>query len=176
MRPIDPEEFRHLIATFRTSAVHLETRDAYGTAVELPHMAQWKAGELDDLGWMRDYCDTVRAHVAAGRTIRRARIVSEPLSEYQRWSHSIAHALSDAGEQIHWVPRTRVSTIAVPGNDYYLFDDRLALFLHYSGDGLATDRTVSTEPAVIALCRTAFDAVWAVSTAHRDYRPVVDRD
>lgn len=175
MRSIDADEFRHLIATFGTSAVHLEARDAYGTAVELPHMARWKAGEPDDLDWMRTYCDTVRAHVAAGRSVRRARIVSEPLSEYQRWSHSIAHALVGAGEQIHWVPRTRVSSIALPGNDFYLFDDRMALFLHYSGDGLATDHTVSTEPSDLALCRSAFEAVWAVSTAHRDYRPLPDR-
>src|SRR2546423_10239553 len=120
---------------------------------------------------MQDYCSRVGRHLADGRHIRRPRIVSEPLSEYQRWSHSIAHALVDAGEDIRWVPRPRVSTIGIPGNDYYIFDDRLAVFLHYSGDGLAIDRTTSSDSAVVALCRAAFEAVWGVSIPHRDYRP-----
>ena len=171
MPSITPEEFSDLVRTFGSSATHLETRDAYGTAVELPYMAMWRAGEPDDLAWMQDYCRTVQDHVAAGRTVRRARIVSEPLSEYQRWSHSIAHALVDAGEDIRWVPRRRVSSIAIPGNDFYLFDDSLVVFLHYAGGGLATDLTTSTDPADAALCRAAFEAVWKVSTPHRDYQP-----
>jgi hypothetical protein len=103
-------------------------------------MAKWAAGEPDDLEWLQTWCATVRGHVAAGRSVRRARIVSEPLSDYQRWSHSIAHPMVDAGEDIRWVPRRLVSSIAMPGNDYYVFDDRLVVFLHYAGSGLAVDR------------------------------------
>ncbi len=29
------------VAASTLDAIHLEMRDAYGTAVELPHMAQW---------------------------------------------------------------------------------------------------------------------------------------
>jgi len=59
-------------------AVHLEMRDAYGTAVELPHIAKWAAGEPDDLEWLKSWCATLHRHAAAGRSVRRARIVSEP--------------------------------------------------------------------------------------------------
>ena len=38
-------------------------RDAYGTAVELPHMAKWAAGEPDDLEWLQGWCATLREHV-----------------------------------------------------------------------------------------------------------------
>ena len=48
-------------------------------------MAQWMRGETDDLEWLQGWCATLRKHVAAGKAVRRARIVSEPLSEYQRW-------------------------------------------------------------------------------------------
>ena len=61
-------------------------RDAYGTAVELPYMAKWAAGEPDDLQWLRGWCTMLGEHVKAGKSVRRARIVSEPLSDYQRWS------------------------------------------------------------------------------------------
>jgi len=172
MSSITHTEFETLLANFESSAAHLETRDAYGTAVELPHLAKWAAGEPDDLAWLKDWCDTLREHTKAGRAVRRARIVSEPLSDYQRWSYSIAHPMVAAGEDIRWVPRRLVSSVALPGNDYYLLDDHLVIFLHYAGNGLAVDRVTSTEPADIQLCRSAFDAVWRLSLPHSDYQPV----
>ncbi|MEV0683193.1 DUF6879 family protein [Nocardia sp. NPDC050378] len=172
MTTISDAEFDQLLTEFRSSAVHLETRDAYGTEVELPHMAKWAAGEHDDLAWLGDWCENLRCHRAAGRTVRRARIVSEPLSAYQRWSHSIAHPMVEAGEDIRWVPRRRLDSVAIPGNDFYLLDDELVIFLHYSGDGLGVDKVTSTDPGDIELCRTAFEAVWQWAIPHRDYQPV----
>lgn len=172
MTPITDEEFDALLTGFEREAIHLETRDAYGTAVELPHMAKWAAGEPDDLEWLEGWCATLREGVKAGKSVRRARIVSEPLSDYQQWSYSIAHPMVDAGEDIRWVPRKRVSSIGIPGNDFYLFDDRLVVFLLYTGSGLATEKLTSTDPADISLCRSAFEAVWKVSIPHREYQPV----
>lgn len=96
MEEITDDEFQELLKNFKSSSIHLETRDAYGTEVELPYMAKWAAGEPDDLEWLQDWCTTVREHVAAGRTIRRARIVSEPLSDYQRWTLTIAKPIVEA--------------------------------------------------------------------------------
>jgi len=169
---ISEGEFDHLLRSFERESIHIETRDAYGTAVELPHMAKWVAGELDDLAWLDDWCSTLRAHRAAGKSVRRARIVSEPLSDYQRWSYSIAHPMVAAGEDIRWVPRRLVSSIGIPGNDFYLFDDRLVVFLIYSGNGLNADYQISTDPDDIHLCRSAFEAVWKLAIPHSDYKPV----
>jgi hypothetical protein len=75
-------------------------------------------------------------HRASGRTCRRARVVSEPLSTYQRWTSSHVELFRDAGEDIRYVPRCELSSIALPDSgDFYVFDDELALFLHYSGNG-----------------------------------------
>jgi hypothetical protein len=172
MESISEGEFGELLTTFKRDAIHLEQRDAYGTEIELPYMAKWAAGEPDDLAWLNEWCESLREHVAAGRSVRRARIVSEPLSDYQRWSYSIAQPMVDAGEDIRWVPRRRVSSLALPGNDYYLFDDRLAVFLIYAGSGLAVDRLASTDPADLKLCRSAFEEVWKLSIPHRDYEAV----
>jgi hypothetical protein len=169
---ITDEKFDQLLSGFEREAIHLETRDAYGTVVELPHMAEWAAGEPDDLEWLQGWCATLREHVKAGRSVRRARIVSEPLSDYQRWSHSIAHPMVQAGEDIRWVPRRLVSSVAFPGNDFYLFDGRLVVFLLYAGSGLAADKVTSTDPADIRLCRSAFEAVWKLSIPHSDYKPL----
>jgi hypothetical protein len=169
---ITDDRFDRLLCDFEREAIHLETRDAYGTAVELPHMAKWAAGKVDNLEWLEGWCAILREHVQAGKSVRRARIVSEPLSDYQRWSYSIAHPMVEAGEDIRWVPRRLVSSISLPGNDFYLFDDLLAVFLIYGGNGLATDKVASTDSADIQLCRAAFEAVWKLSIPHRDYKPV----
>jgi hypothetical protein len=170
--PVTDEEFEELLVSFRREATHLEMRDAYGTEAELPYLAKWAAGELDDLQWLQGWCTTLGEHVNAGKSIRRARVISEPLSDYQRWSYSIAYPMVEAGEDIRWVPRSRVSSVALPGNDFYLFDDRLAVFLLYSGNGLATGMLSSADPADIRLCRSAFEAVWKLSIPHREYKPV----
>jgi len=173
MTPVTDKRFNELLREgFVREAAHLETRDAYGTAVELPHMARWAAGEPDDLGWLQGWCGTLRQHVREGKLVRRARVVSEPLSDYQRWSYSIALPMVEAGEDIRWVPRRLVSSVALPGNDFYLFDDRLAVFLLYTGDGLAAGMLSSQDPADLRLCRAAFEAVWELSVPHREYAAV----
>ncbi|TWD80037.1 hypothetical protein FB561_1108 [Kribbella amoyensis] len=172
MEQITEQELTELTGSFQRSAVHLETRDAYGTEVELPYMAKWAAGEPDDLEWMQEWCRKMRSHVDAGRTVRRAKIVSEPLSDYQRWTQAIIGPMVDAGEDIRWVPRRLTSPICIPGNDYYLFDDERVVFLHYAGSGVNTSFTTTTDVAVVEMCSVAFKKVWALSVPHRDYKPV----
>ena len=90
----------------------------------------------------------------------------------QRWSYRIAHPMVGAGEDIRWVPRRLVSSVALPGNDFYLFDDQLAVFLLYAGNGLATGKLRSADPADLRLCRSAFEALWKLSIPHSEYEPV----
>jgi len=169
--PLSDEKFGELLIAFRHEAIHLETRDAYGTSVELPHMAKWFAGEPDDLEWLGGWCTTLRQAVKEGKSVRRARIVSEPLSDYQRWSYSIAQPMVDAGEDIRWVPRRLVSSIGIPGNDFYLFDGGLVVFLTYTGNGLGAGKFSSSDPADLRLCRSAFETVWKLSIPHSEYHP-----
>jgi len=170
--PTTDDEFEALLTSFGREAIHLEMRDAYGTATELPHMAKWARGEPDDLQWLQGWCTTLREHVRAGKSVRRARVVSEPLSDYQRWSYSIADPMVAAGEDIRWVPRKLVSSVALPGNDFYLFDDQLAVFLLYSGNGLSAGMLSSSDPADLRLCRSAFETAWELSIPHSEYQPL----
>ena len=155
-----------------TSFVHLETRDAYGTEVEQPHLAKWRRGEPDDYAWLAWWLDMLRGHRAAGRTCRRARIVSEPLSEYQQWVNSFVGLFVDAGEDIGLVARPRLTDVLLPGSgDFYVFDDSLVLFLHYAGYGTNTAFEVTGEPGTVRMCREAFESVWRLAVPFREYRP-----
>lgn len=105
-----------------------------------------------------------------GWVFRRARVVSEPLSDYQRWAHSVTGPMADAGEDIWWVPRARVSELMFPGNDFWLFDDELLVFMVFAGNGLVVDRPTRTDPGLIARCRVSFEAAWELSIPHRQYK------
>ena len=165
------DDFSALFPKVRHEALHLEMRDSYGTEVEIPHLAKWAAGEPDDLGWLQPWCTFVRNATATGKVFRRARVVSEPLNDYQRWAYSLTATMADAGEDIRWIPRARVSELMFPGNDFWLFDDELLVFLVFSGNGLVTDRPTMTDPSLIARCRASFEAAWALSIPHREYTP-----
>jgi hypothetical protein len=149
----------------------LTQRDAYGTATELPHLRKWEAGEPDDTEWLEPWFELVRTGTQAGKVFRRARIVSEPISTYQKWVLRDSRLYVEAGEDIRWIPRDRVSTIPLPGNDFWLFDDAVVIFLIFAANGLVVDRQRTTDAEVVAMCRAAFEAVWRVSIPDRDYQP-----
>ena len=165
--------FDELFAAARTSAVHLEMRDSY--TPEDPVYQRWLVGEPID--WAHEYrgwFDLVRTTVARGVAIRRARIVSEPLAPFIRQEFECAGPMNiAAGEQVRWLPRRNASDLALPGNDFWVFDDQLALFLHFAGDGRALeDQDELTEsPAIVRHCTSAFEAVWARAIPHEDYQP-----
>lgn len=165
--------YEELFSACRHSAVHLEMRDGYMT--DDPLFIAWRAGHRDDpddrASWWRAWHSLVASAVAREIVVRRARVVSEPVSEYIRFEYDITFTNVTAGEQVRWLPRRLATDVPLPGNDFWLFDDRLALVTYFSGDGDVVDRELTTETAVIRLCRSAFEAVWQRATPHEDYRP-----
>ena len=102
--------FAELLGACTRSAVHLELRDTYAPT---PRFEAWKRGERidwdDRAPWWHPYDQLIADTVARGVVIRRARIVSEPVSEYIRWEHYVTHANVTAGEQVRWLPRHRAT-------------------------------------------------------------------
>jgi len=170
MDSITYEEFDALFTSFKREALHLEMRDSYGTAAEIPHLRRWEAGEPDDADWLQPWFDVISAGRRAGKFFRRARIVSEPVSNYQRWVLKDTHLYVDVGEDIRWVPRSRVSTVSLPGNDFWLFDDEVVIFLIFAASGLVMDRHRTTDRSAIELCRTSFEEVWKLSIPNSEYQ------
>jgi hypothetical protein len=172
MRSISHEELNDLCRGIKKSFVHLETRDAYGTEIELPHMAQWRRGEPDDFAWLGWWLTMLSDHRSAGRTCRRLRIVSEPVSEYQRWVISHAEVFLDAGEDIRYLPRRQLTSVALPGSgDFYVFDDETVVFLHYTGTGSSASFEATTDPRLVDVCRRAFAGAWHLARPFHEHRP-----
>jgi len=161
--------FGELIAATASSAVHLEMRDFY--TPDDPQYLAWLKGTPRPVPASRAWYDLVREHTARGVRFRRARIVSEPVSDYIRFEHEATAGLNiAAGEEVRWLPRRRASDLCLPGNDFWLFDDRLIRFHHFSGDGRVVEDGLCADPTVIAMCSAAFEAVWGRAVPHADYR------
>ena len=162
--------FSELIAATTASAVHLEMRDAYTPSDQ--RFLDWLAGKPVQAPALPDWYELVCAHASRGIAFRRGRVVSEPLADFIRFEYDITDGLNiAAGEQVRWLPRRRASDLCLPGNDFWVFDDRLVRFGHFAGDGEFLDHELSDDPAVVKMCASAFEAVWERAVPHAEYRP-----
>ena len=164
-------EFTELLATAKASAVHLEMRDTYYSN---PRFEAWQQGDrvdwADRASWWRPFHQTVADAVARGVVIRRARVISEPVTEYIRWEHYQTQANIEAGEQVRWLPRTMATQLLLPGTDCWVFDGSLVRAHHFSGDGEWIDNELLNESRVVARYASAFEAVWDSAIPHDQYR------
>jgi hypothetical protein len=163
--------FAELLAGCTSTAVHLELHDAHRTS-DAAYQA-WLAGQADareSAQQYRAYTDVIESAVRRGVAVRRARIVSEPVSDYVRWEHWLTEPVNiTAGEQVRWLPRRLASTLALPGNPYWVFDDRLVRFTLFGGDGEFQGSQYSEHAGVIEACSLAFEDVWRLAIPHREY-------
>ena len=168
-------DFAELLRGAERTAVHLEMRDLYGVGDEAEEIERFaRTGEIaldPTASWWPQWLGVVKETRARGVIMRRARIVSEPVTDYIRWEHAVTALNVDAGEQVRWLPRRLASDIALPGNDFWLIDGRLAVFHFFTGDGDWADPgfEVTQDPAVVSLCAAAFEAVWERGTPHEKY-------
>jgi hypothetical protein len=167
--------FAELLADTQHTAVHLEMRDLYAVGDEADDFENFLRTGVPNLDPARSFwpqwMPLVQDAVARGVVMRRARIVSEPVTDYIRYEHAITPLNLQAGEDVRWLPRRRASDIPLPGNDFWLLDDTLVQFHHFTGTGdWATDgKERTTEPAAVALCHTAFETVWERGIPHEKY-------
>lgn len=175
MRQQTEREWAALFDGCQSAAWHLELRDVYGADDERERFSQFLAtGKRDDFADAVErsmWLGLMRSTTGRGVQVRRARVVSEPVTDYVRFEHASTALNVAAGEDVRWLPRAGASGIALPGNDFWLFDFETAMFNHFSGDGRSLGQEVTTDPWAVRLCRSAFEAVWAQATPHALYTP-----
>ncbi|MBO0651715.1 hypothetical protein J1792_02535 [Streptomyces triculaminicus] len=169
--PSSVPSFAELPGHCQRSAVHLELRDSYAAT---DRYEAWKRGERINWehreSWWHPYDQLIADTVSRGVVIRRARVIFEPVSDYIRWEHYVTHANVTAGEEVRWLPRRLATAIALPGNDFWLFDDALLRVHHFSGDGGVVEDEITADAEAVKLCSAAFEAVWERATPHHRYQ------
>lgn len=145
-------------------------RDDYGTN---PRLEAWQRGERVDWddrdSWWRPFHDSIASAVSRGVVIRRARVVSEPVSEYIRWEHYATQANVLAGEHVRWLPRRHATDVAMPGNDFWLFDGALLRVHHFAGDGSLVEDELRDDRPTLELCASTFEEIWKRATPHQQF-------
>lgn len=175
MKLVSDEEPVNLIATFNREALHLEMRDVYAVKDEAQRFARFlEKGYRDhdaEAEERQSWMTIIRHATAAGKVFRRARIISEPVTDYIRYEWDGTGSNVAAGEKIKWLPRRLASAIALPGNDFWLFDESTVVFTVFTGEGDVGERQLTTDPAVVQFCKSAFEAVWSIAIPHGEYKP-----
>jgi hypothetical protein len=145
-------------------------RDEYTPAD--PVYLDWRAGiAIDVRARWGEWYDLMSATTRRGIQVRRARIVSEPVTDFVRYEHDLTDDLNlAAGEDVRWLARRQASDLALPGNDFWLFDERLVRFNFFTGVGDDAGDELVEDDDVLRLCASAFEAVWERAVPHRDYR------
>src|SRR6266487_5123314 len=163
--------FPVLLRACAASAVHLEMRDAYTPAD--PWFQAWLAGDRGEFErrMNRPWLDLIREVTGRGVQVRRARVISEPVTDYIRFEHATAGSNVASGEQVRWLPRHLATGLLLPTNDYWVFDGRRAQFNYFSGPGEFLSTRLCDDPAISAHCAAAFDAVWERAVPHEEYEP-----
>jgi hypothetical protein len=166
---------REALASATRSAVHLELRDSY--QLDDPAFLRWQRGERLDPGdrgsWWRPWLDVVADTTGRGVVMRRARVVSEPVSDYVQYEFDGAFTNVAAGEQVRWLPRRRTADLLLPGVDFWAFDDELVIFNHFAGDGQWAEPNMDLcrDSDLVKRCAAAFEAVWERALPHELYQP-----
>jgi hypothetical protein len=163
-----------LIAGYRREALHLELRDVYAAA-DHSRFRRWLAGEQldpeEEAAWWRPWQEMMSRHREAGRTLRRLRVVSEPVTRYIEFEYLDAAELVRCGEDVRWLPRPHASGLLLPGNDLWCFDAETVVFTHLSGDGEVQGYELATDPSLVGQVVAAFEAAWPAAITHAEYRP-----
>ncbi|MBV9728172.1 MAG: hypothetical protein JO309_01925 [Pseudonocardiales bacterium] len=160
-------EFGQLFRTFEHTAFRLETRDQYKSANETEALRQFIAGEPVDLGWFQNWLTMIREAVSQGRRFTRVRVVSMPLTDYSRFGVFCSEHTNAAGEDIRYLKRDEA--VDLPDYDYWLFDSRKLVRMHFDDEDNFLGGEIIEDPAVIVEHNYWRDAAWHRAVRRDDF-------
>jgi len=147
----------------------LETRDSYDESYEHEALRRFLVGEPVGPQWMQSWLDLVREATAQGRRFARVRVVSLPLTDYSRFGVWCAQFTNAAGDDIRYLARARAATINLPDHDYWLFDSRTLLRMHYDDGDRFLHGEIIDDPEVVVQHNYWRDAAWHYAVRRDDF-------
>ncbi|MBG0826909.1 hypothetical protein HS041_03875 [Planomonospora sp. ID67723] len=173
-RLLTGEEFLALFTAFKHTAYRLELRDRYNVPAEADRLAAYAAGDWGELERLnaiqrKPWMDLMRAAKAAGKRVERARVVTEPLTDYMRFTLRLTAGNIDAGEDIRFLPRDQTAGLGLPDVDAWLFDSRFIVVGRFNdADELEAWEHIDDPAAVVEHC-AGRDAAWHHAIPYNEY-------
>lgn len=100
----------------------------------------------------------IRKDTGAGKTYRRVRVVSVPLSDYSRFGLTFSKFNNEAGEDIRYLSREDAHNL--PTFDYWLFDSRTVAKMHFGDQDNLLGFELIEDPATVVELNYWRDAAW----------------
>lgn len=166
---LEGEAWSRYFTGFTLSAFRLEVRQVYTMPDEEDDLQAFKEGQLPPPDYHYGWLDTVARAVSLGKTFRRVRIVTRPLSFYTRWEFVWGYAYNvAAGEDIRILDVTGLPAPELPDHDFWLFDEATVVKLLYNPDGTQIGRELVEHPD-LATYLAWRNAAWKQAIPFTDY-------
>jgi hypothetical protein len=91
----------------------------------------------------------VRQATGEGRLFSRVRVVSFPLTDYTRFSMWVSGFTREAGDDIRYLARDQADAAELPKHDFWLFDSRKLVMMHFADDDRFVGAEVIKDPSAI---------------------------
>ncbi len=118
---------------------------------------------------MQSWLDLLRETTATGRRFARVRVVSLPLTDYSRFGVWCAQFTNGAGEDIRYLDRAKAQAAGLPNYDYWLFDSRLLLRMHFDEHDAFLGGEIIEDTAEIVKANYWRDAAWHYAIRRDDF-------
>ncbi|MFE7118203.1 DUF6879 family protein [Streptomyces sp. NPDC057654] len=165
---IDDATFGDYFREFEHTAWRLETRRAYASDVGGERYARFLRGQelgLAPSAWTAN----IEEQVAQGKRIERVRVLDEPPTDGQRFLLASAVNNIAAGEDIRHLWRADADRLGLPAEDFWLFDSRRALLLHFdAADEYLGAELVKDPPLILRYCQLR-DAAWHYALRREEF-------
>lgn len=144
-------------------------RDRYDSPVENEALRKFTTGTPDDLAWFEDWLALIRTATNDGKRFSRVRVVSLPLTDYSRFGIWCAQYTNEAGEDIRYLARDEADEAGLPAYDYWLFDSRKLVRMHFDAEDRFQGAEVVEDPAEIVQHNFWRDAAWHRAVRRDDF-------
>lgn len=111
----------------------------------------------------------LREATTAGRRFARVRVVSLPLTHYSRFGVWCAQFTGAAGEDIRYLVRDQAQAAGLPDRDYWLFDSRKLVCMHFDDGDRFLGGELVEEPGEIVQANYWRDAAWYKAARRDDF-------
>lgn len=119
------------------------------------------------MAWFDEWLSMIRKATAEGKRFTRVRVVTVPLTDYSRFGVFCAEHTNAAGEDIRYLARHDAADL--PDHDYWLFDSRKLVRMHFDDDENFLGGEIIDDPAVIVEHGYRRDAAWHRAIRRDDF-------
>ncbi|GAB2718982.1 DUF6879 family protein [Nocardia thraciensis] len=163
------KEFLELFYNADREAFHLETQDTYETPEESEPFRKFVENEPDDYEWFRPWLDHIRITTDRGVSVKRARIVTVPHTDYTLFAKAVARFNVEAGEDVRYLSRHLIEPDSLTADDWWLFDDAVLGFTVFEPSGRWAGAAVTTDQNIVEYAKRVKSRVWSLATPLGEY-------